>query len=553
LVGNEAAATAARAFATVSRRPSLRRLELAWATSYLGHVSLAVGLTVYAFGVGGASAVVLVCVLRVVPAALVTPLAALLAERSHPARVMLASNGARLVVAATVTVVAGRGGGPWFVYGLCVGISLIGTPFRPARTALLPALVERPEQLAAASVVSSTIEGFGLFAGPAIAGVLLAVTDTTAVFAFCTVAFACSTLFLLRPFPRVEVDRGDHAHARSSLTRVVLAGARAIEGNSDLRVLVGLFTAQTFVDGAMAVLVVVTAIPLLRTGSPGVGWLDAAVGIGGVVGSFVAAGLAGRPRLSSSFLVGVLLWGTPLVVIAVRPSFVLAVVAFSVIGLGNILVNVAGFTLLQRAIDEALLTRVFAAFEVLSYASVAAGALVVPALDSALGARWTIAATGLLLPVLALIAGPRLRKIDRAAVAPIRAAALLHALPMFAPLPSSLLERIALHLETLVVPAGTDVIRQGEIGDRYYVLAKGAAAVFVDNVRVSLLGPGDGFGEIALLRDVPRTATVVTTEASELFALEREPFLEAVNADPRSFAAADETANRRLGLVSGTI
>jgi hypothetical protein len=209
--------------------------------------------------------------------------------------------------------------------------------------------------------------------------------------------------------------------------------------------------------------------------------------------------------------------------------------------------------LLQRSADDELLSRVFGALEAIIYAGIAAGALVEPQLVSALGARWALVVTGLFLPVMALILGPRVLRVDRDAVAPAESVALLRGLAVFAPLPALVLERVATRLVPLAAAAGTAVITEGEAGDRYYVLTSGAAEVSVDGRRVNLLGPGEGFGEIALLRDVPRTATVVMTEQSELMALDRETFLEAVSADPRSFAAADDTVNRLVGAVSGSI
>lgn len=541
------------AFLAVFRRPALRRVQLAWAASHLGNVSVAVALAVYAYHVGGAAAVSLVYVLRLVPAAVATPFAAVLGDRFPRAGVMLASNATRFALAAAEPALVLGGASHWLVYVLGVGIAVAGTPFRPAQVAILPSLVDRPEELTAANVVSSTIEGLGFFAGPALAGVLLATTGTTAVFTYVAVAFGLSTILLLRPLPGLAVERQEDERPSESLATAVLAGARTIGRSPDLRVLVGLFTAQMLVAGALAVLLVVTAIKLLGTGSAGVGWLDAAVGVGGVLGSLAAVRLAGRRRLTPPFLVGIVLWGAPFLAIAASPRLVSAVLAFAVIGVGNILVDIAGFTLLQRAVDDEVLARVFGAVETLYYASAALGALVIPPLVTALGARWTLVVTGLFLPVLALGAGPRLLRVDRAAVAPARAVALLRDLPLFAPLPALTLERVALHLHRLSLPAGVEVITQGGSGDRYYLLASGAADVVIDGELVNRLAPGEGFGEIALLRDVPRTATVTTTEPSELYALERETFLDAVSSDRRSLAAAEETVGRRLGALSGTI
>ncbi len=541
------------AFAAVFRNPALRRVQLAWAAAHLGNVSIAVAVAVYAYGIGGAAAVSLIYVIRLVPAAIATPFAALLGDRFPRPRVMLAANASRFVFAGAIPIAIAADVSHWVVYGLSIAIAVVGTPFRPAQVAILPSLVDRPEELTAANVVASTIEGLGFFAGPALAGVLLAVSGTTAVFVFVAISFGISTVVLLRPLTGTGADRAESEPVEESFTEALLAGATTIGRDADLRVLVGLFTAQMLVAGALAVLLVVTAIQLLGTGNAGVGWLDAAVGVGGVIGAIGALRLAGRRRLTPPFLVGIVLWGAPFLLIAAWPSVASAVLAFVVIGIGNILVDVAGYTLLQRAVSDEVLARVFGVIETLYYVSVAIGAIAVPPLVSAFGPRWTLVITGLFLPVLALASGTRLLRIDSAAIAPARAVALLRELPLFAPLPALALERLAMHLHELDVPAGVEVITQGDVGDRYYILASGEAEVWIDGELVNNLAPGEGFGEIALLRDVPRTATVKTTAPSELFALDRETFLEAVSSDRRSSAAADETASRRLGTLSGSI
>lgn len=537
------------AFAANLRQPALRRAQLAWAASLLGHVAITVAVSVYAYDVGGATAVSLVYVLRLVPAAVATPFASLLGDRFDRSRVMLVSNLSRFVLSAVLAAAVLGGVSHWAVYALSIAISVAATPFRPAQVALLPSLVEQPDELTAANVVASTIEGLGFFAGPALAGVLLAVSGVNAVFVFVAVAFGISTVVLLRPLRGHAVRREDDEEEDESFVEALLAGARTIGKDRDLRVIVGMFTAQTLVAGALAVLLVVTALKLLHTGNAGVGWLDAAVGVGGMLGTVAVVRLAGSRRLTPAFLVGVVLWGAPFLLIAAWPNVGAAIFAFAVIGVGNILVDVSGYTLLQRAVEDTVLARVFGAVETLYYASAALGAVVIPPLVSGVGTRWALVATGLFLPALALALGSRLLRVDRAAVAPAEAVALLRALPLFAPLPALSLERLALKLEPLSVTGGVAVITQGEVGDRYYVLASGAAEVVIDGARVGLLGLGEGFGEIALLRDVPRTATVTTTEAGELFALDRQSFLDAVGSTRRSLAAANETAARRLGSI----
>ncbi len=195
------------AFAANVRTPSLLRVQLALLGSLLGHVSIAVAIAVYAYDFGGASAVSLIYVLRLVPAAIATPFASVLGDRLPRARVMLFANGSRFALSAGIAPAILAGASHWVVYALSIGVSIAGTPFRPAQVAILPSLVDRPEELTAANVVSSTIEGASFFLGPAVAGVLLAVSTPTAVFWFVTVCFGLSTIVLLRPLEGMKVDR----------------------------------------------------------------------------------------------------------------------------------------------------------------------------------------------------------------------------------------------------------------------------------------------------------------------------------------------------------
>jgi CRP-like cAMP-binding protein len=163
-----------------------------------------------------------------------------------------------------------------------------------------------------------------------------------------------------------------------------------------------------------------------------------------------------------------------------------------------------------------------------------------------LGIRGTLVATGLLLPLLAIGFWPRLRAIDRSAVVPERELELLAALPLFSPLPVTTLEKLASRLESQRVSPGADVVTQGDSGERFYVIADGDVDVTHDGTHVQTLGPGGYFGEIALLHDVPRTATVTARTELLLYSLEREAFLAAVTGHPEAAAAADAAARARL-------
>jgi len=296
----------------------------------------------------------------------------------------------------------------------------------------------------------------------------------------------------------------------------------------DLQLVLALAAAQSLTRGALTVFSVVVAIELLGTGEPGVAALMAAVGVGAVVGSVAASFLVGSGRLGGWFAVGVALWGLPLAVVGVVPEQSAALVVLALIGVGNALIDVAGFTLIGRLAPDAVLARVFGILESLVAISIGVGGLLASALVQWFGVQAALIAVGLLCPVLAVMSWRRLRGLDRTVGALDGAIRLLQRVPMLAPLPLPAIEQLARGLEAIEVPAGQAVITQGDIGDRFYVVQSGEAEVVGDGRVVASLAAGEGFGEIALLRRTRRTATVRARTALLLGALEAERFLLAV-------------------------
>src|SRR4051794_7056943 len=535
-----------RALADVFRNPGLRRLELAWVGSVTGEWAYVVALAVYAYEAGGATAVGLVALLRFLPSAAVAPFAAVLADRYSRQRVMLTADVIRALALAGAAVVALADGPAAAIYALAALVAVVSTAFQPAQAALIPTLARNPQELTAANVASSTVESVGSFAGPALGGLLLAVTSPGVVFAATAGAFVWSALNVAR-IPSTPPPREDAAE--EALHREVLAGFQAIFRVPSLRLVVGLYSAQTLVAGALNVLVVVAALELLDLGRAGPGLLNSAVGIGGLIGAGVALGLVGLRGLGTAFAFGLVLWGLPLILFGAWPETAAAIVFLGLLGVGNTLVDVSGLTLLQRTAPEEVLGRVFGVLESLVVGTLGLGAILAPLLISLFGVRWALVATGLLLPALALVSWARLRKIDERTVVPERELELLLSLPLFAPLPPATLEHLARSLVRVPAAAGSEIIRQGEVGDRFYLVDKGDMDVSIDGEVVSSLGPGDHFGEIALLRDLPRTATVTARTDASLLALERDEFVSAVSGHPVSREAADAVVAARLGRL----
>jgi len=259
--------------------------------------------------------------------------------------------------------------------------------------------------------------------------------------------------------------------------------------------------------------------------------------------------LMGGARLATDGSVGVVVWGAPMALAGVCPNQALALILLGVVGLANTVVDVATFTLLQRAVPDHVLARVFGVLQSVLLGTTGLGSVIAAALVSGLGARAALIAAGAFLPLVAILTYPRLRAIDEAAAPPpADRAQLLRDIPIFAPLSPPILEHLVGRLSPVSARAGDEIVREGEPGDRFYIISSGEVEVHVNGRPVRREGRGGYFGEIALLRDVPRTATVSADTDVELFALDRDDFLPAITGHADSAEAAEAVVGSRLGI-----
>lgn len=550
---------AAHSLAEVFRNPGLRRLELAFTGSIVGDWAYAVAVAVYAYDHGGATAVGVLGVIRYISLAIVTPFASALGDRYPRRFVMVASDVCRGTLVFIGAALIASGSPSLLVYALAVVTALCGSPFRSAQASLLPELANDPAELAASNVASSTIESVGFFAGPAIAGLMLAVTTIPAVYVFDGITFIWSAALVLG-IPRTARDKQqeeeeaaaaeseEEAKPKESFFQEMTAGYREILGSRDLRLMIGLYCAQTVVAGASLVFTVSIALSLLDIGRSGLGFLDATLGIGGLIGGFVALVLAGRGKLARDFGVGVLFWSAPLLIVAVWPTVGAAVAVMVLLGLANSVVDVNAFTILQRIAPPDAMSRVFGAMESALIAGMAIGALLMPILIGTIGLRWGLAVIGVGVSALVVLGMNGLRRVDRVTFAPPELA-LLRTVSLLSLLPEAILESLARALVRVELAPGEVVIREGDEGDRFYVIESGTVEVTKEGAHVASLGPGDFVGEIALLRDVPRTATVRATSPTVLQALDRADFIPAVTGQGAFGEAADAAIATRLAML----
>ncbi|HEX7170665.1 MAG TPA: MFS transporter [Rubrobacter sp.] len=536
-------ARAVRVFRAVFGNPDLRRVELAFVGFNAAELGTWIAILVYAYEAGGAAAAGAIGVVQLVPAMIFAPVASLLGDRYRRERVLLA--GYLLQALAMGMTAAGLlAGAPVpVIYALAALAATSVTLTRPAQGSLLPSLARTPEELTAANVTAGWIESLSMFVGPAVAGVLLAVSGPGAVFAVMSGALLISA-FLVARIGATSSPPG--RTPEGSTLGDLLGGFRALVHERRPRLVVSLMGAYFVMEGALDVLLVVLAFRLLDIGSGGVGFLNAAVGIGGLAGAALTTLLVARLRLTPPLMGGAAAWGTALVAIGLFPSRILSPVFLGVAGAGRPLIDVAGRTLLQRVVPDRVLSRVFGVLEGLYMAGLALGLAVTPILLAVLGERLTFIVAGAFLPVVFLLARRRLVEIDASVAVPEVRLALLRSLPIFAPLPAPALERVVSRLIPTEVAPGTEIVRQGDPGDRFYVIEEGDVMVSKNGRQVATLERGDFFGEIALLREIPRTATVTARTDTSLYALEREDFLEAVTGHPQSAEAADAVTRARL-------
>ncbi len=493
--------------------------------------------------------------------AAVTPFASMLADRLPRKRVMVGADAVRAVLVVGAAAAVFWDVTPAVVFVLATLASLAGSPFRPAQQALLPSLVESPQELTAANGAGSTLESLAFFLGPAIGGLLLTVADVPIVFVLQAATFLWSAALVSAirvPVRAAAVPASvgaagsegwdgepDATQQAEGFWAESAAGFRTIWRHADLRLVAGIYCAQTVVAGASIVFGVAIAVDITGFGPEGVGYLDSVLGVGALLGGLLAIGRASKFRLASDFGVGVLFWALPLLLVSVWPQAAPAFLAMFVIGAANPVVDVNASTILQRLSPDAVLGRVFGALETGLIATMALGALIMPLLISMVGLRWGLAVLAIAITALALAGLPRLRRLD-AALTPPAALALLERIALFAPLDRPTLEHLAGQCEQVPVPAGRTIVLEGEVGDRFYLIESGTVAVSHEGRELRQEGPGDFFGEIALLRDVPRTATVTAVEDCVLQVLGREDFLAALDGSSEVRTRAEDVVALRL-------
>jgi MFS family permease len=519
----------------VVRNRQLTRVTGTWGLWITGEWAVLVLLSVTAFDRGGTAAVATVGVVRLVPGAALTPLLSVLADRASRVRVLCGVLVSWAVLISLVPV-ALHVGSLLPMYGVVVVASLTSTLLRPAVNALVPQVIDRPEDLAVANSTYSLVEAAGSLLGPLLSGALVSTLGTTPRYLVVAAVFAVAAL--LGATIRTDFRPAERA-AGSRWHRLLepLAGFPALFGPRRLRIVFAIFLAQSMTRGLLNVFVVTAAVSLLHSGLSSTGALFSGMGAGGLLGAVLTmAGARWRPGLP--FVVGMALWGLPLIAIGAQPHAAVTWAALAVVGIGNALGDVYGLTLVHRLVPDHLLGRAFGAFWGAALGFCALGSAVAPALIDWLGLRWAIIAVGIVMAALPLAAWFAIRNIAVDLAVDEHDLAVLGRCVLLAPLTRVALEQLARHAHHVDVAAGSVVVREGTVGDTFYVIADGQLEASVQGQDVRDLAPADCFGEIAALNHTPRTATVVARTTARLLALDGADFVHAVTGHrPASYAA----------------
>jgi MFS family permease len=550
--------------AAVVRSPVLRRLELAYLTFAFGEWATWVAVIVYAYGRGGAGEAGIVVFVELAPSIILAPAVAALGDRFARERVLLGTYAAQAALMAMTAIALVTQSAPLVVYGLATVVATLVALSRPIHSALMPEVVDAPDDLTAANVVSGMAESLGSLIGPLGAGVLIGLGGPAAVFtvaAVGNVVGSAAVLGVVRDRAAIRhrqaaapvgpsLERMSGAPTRASRWRAttteLVGGLHAILADDRLRAVVLIASWATFLVGAMDILYAVLAIELMGLDGGGVGFVGAIGGVGAILGSVTGLLLVGRERLGVSLAASAVLFGAGIATIALATGSFAAAALLVLAGVGSGLTNVGAQTLIHRLAGDDVMSRVFGVLQGLMMGATALGALAVPLVIALVGNRATFAVAGLSLPFVLVILGRAIIRGDRLDAGRAAELRLLRGIPMLAPLSGPVLERLAAGIVRSSHPAGATVIREGDLGDRFHVVASGTLVVSVAGRETRRLGPGDGFGEIALVRDVPRTATVTAVDEVSLLDIGREPFVEALGGQHRSRTIAAGLVDERL-------
>jgi MFS family permease len=549
-------------FRTAFENPILRRVGFAYFTFHGAEYGIWIALLVFAYGHGGSTAGMLMMLIELTPCILLAPFIGAIADRRRPTHVLCVGYGSQtLAIVGVALAIAMRVPTPVvFILAPLTTLTLMVT--RPTHAALLPTIVRTPEELTAANVMGGWSDGAASLVGPVVVGVMFAWRGAwLAVFSMAGLTLVSTVLIasVIGPVAAVSSDstlpkreaasgRGRGVIDRVGGARETLAAVRSRTAanvittlrHPQMRVLLTLQTFYYMLLGSLDLLCVILAVEYLHMGRGGAGFLNAAVGGGALLAGFITAFLVGRRYIANLMTLTLAISVACLAVIGTIRSVGPVVIILGAVGLFGMVFSVSAQTLLLRSVPSDSIAGTFSILEAFLNFGLALGAVMVRVAMAVGGLRLALFAPAII--ALVLISGTwhRLREIDVAATVPQVEIQLLRSNPIFAALSAPSIEALARGVEPVTQSAGTVVFTEGDSGDCYYAVADGQLSVTRQGRVVQTLSRGGGFGELALVRDIPRQATVTATTDALLYRIYKESFIETLTGHASAALAAEE-------------
>jgi MFS family permease len=498
--------------------------------------------------------VAVVTVARLVPYVVFGPLGGIVADSYDRRTVMIVSDLLRAALMLVLAAFTDLDGPVALVAAIACISTAAGTAYRPAVVAMLPEMVGERD-LAAANALESVVENLAVVLGPAIGAGLLVLGNTTFAFAINGLTFLVSAL----------CATALHVHSRGSgrsdapqaaPEAGLLHGFRELGRTADARVLGGYMLGTAFIYGIQSVVLVLVAGEQLEAGTDGVGLFYAALGVGGIIGAALVTRLARAARLGAILYASLLLTAVPMALLAVSSSGGVAFVLVLLSSVGAVVLDVLALTQLQRAVSGEVLGRVWGALDALVVTAIIIGSVVVAPVVDVVGTDPAFALLALSIPVLGLLGVGGLLRADRESTALLErigpAVEVFEQVPLLEVADRAVIERLAATAVVQPVSIGEEVVVQGEPAEHFYVVGSCRFDVYVEAdggpaQQVNVLGAGDWFGEIGLLHDAPRTATVKARWPSRVWRIDGGELLEALNTAPTMAATLLEGVASRIG------
>jgi MFS family permease len=483
---------------------------------------------------------------RIIPYVVLSVPAGIIVDRYDRRLVLLVTDVARGLIMVALAVIVANDGPLWSIIGLAILATCFSCFFSPAIGAYLPTMVRDERELGPANSLFATLNELSFILGPAIAGIIIASADLTLAFALNAVTFAviAATLATLPSSnPRAERAAAEAEPGAAPVADDAAAPVGGERGGGRLlalrRPLFGMLFLDSvagFMFGGLSIITVMIAVDQLGVGEAGTGYLNAAVGIGGVLGAIGSGAIIARRNLAPAWFAGVLGLVGGFILLGFSTALVPALVAMAIIAAGSLVADIVSTTIFQRVVPDELRGRVLGGMQMLQTGTYAAGSLVMPIAFAALGPQvilpfGAVVMLGASLVSLRILRPYFVREADAATDTLVR----VSRLPVLTGIPAPALEEAARKLEPVGVAAGDVVIRQGEPADRFYIIESGTFRVDQTDAsgltrQLRVMGPDEVFGELGLMYGTPRTATVTAQTDGQLLALPGSDFLELVNA-----------------------